>query len=308
MNDDFFDCVTENRKQAPEKDLGPRSLVKWAGGKGMLLSSIVPSFISRDMLRDGNSYIEPFSGSCAMAFHLKFKKMILNDKNIKLMNFYEQVKCRPEKLVRKINLLIKDGVSYGDREKFYYKIRSEYNELCLVKGNGITHASMFWFLNKTCFNGMYRETKYGAFNIPFGKRDCPIPDVDDFVYISNILKNCKIYHKPFEKICDMAKEHDIVYLDPPYIPISKTSSFSSYLRYGFDDSDHKRLCKMMQKMSDDNVYVIMSNSNSEETKSIYGSLSGFQIFEIDAPRLISGKSKGRGMVKEIIVTNKDTVK
>lgn len=300
MENDFFTEASHNKLILKTP---PKSLVKWAGGKGMLLSSIVPRFINKSMLQDNGTYLEPFAGSCAMAFHLAFDRMIINDKNIKLMNFYDQVKNRPEKLVRKILRRVDEYMASKDKESYYYSVRDEYNKMVLVAGNGLTHASLFWFINKTCFNGMYRETKNGDFNIPYGKRDCPRPDLNDFLFINGILQKCTICHRPFEKICDMAKSGDIVYLDPPYIPTSKTSSFSDYLRYGFDYEDHKRLCKIMMKMSNRNVHVIMSNSNCDNTKSIYGSLIGFKFREVSVTRLISGKTSGRGIVKELIITN-----
>ena len=231
--------------------------------------------------------------------------MILNDKNIKLMNFHDQVKKRPEKLHRKIIKYVEQYKKTDNQENFYYETREAYNKLTLATdNNGLTHASLFWFLNKTCFNGMYRETRRGDFNIPFGKRDCPVPDLKDFMDVSLALKNCLLYHKPFDVICEMAKQGDIVYLDPPYIPVSKTAGFSSYLRYGFGIDDHKKLCKIMNQLSNLGVYVVMSNSDCDATRDIYGDLIGFNLIQVETQRLISGKSRGRGKITELIISNK----
>lgn len=289
-----------------EKEAKP--LLKWTGGKSRLLDSIVPTFLNKSMLGKNKKYIEPFAGSCSVAFYLNCDKMILNDKNIKLMNFYTQVKTRPDKLYRKINKLVdayKLSSSKKKQEAFFYKVRDSYNGLCLTEGNGLVHASLFWFINKTCFNGMYREKKDGAYNIPFGKRDCPEPKLDNFLSVSEILQKCELYHKPFEAICEMAEPYDVVYLDPPYIPVSKTSSFSGYLRYGFDENDHKRLCKIMQTLSDNNVTVVLSNSSCQSTLDIYGGLVGFHHYKVEVHRTVSGTNKGRGKIKELIITNRE---
>ena len=145
-----------------------KPLLKWAGGKSMLLPFLIPKFLKQDE----NAYIEPFIGDGSVALALQCPNMILNDKNIKLMNFHEQVQKRPEKLHRKIIKYINVYNNIKNRKEqgyFFYKTREKYNSLTLSnKNNGLTHASLFWFLNKTCFNGMYRENPRGDFNIPFG--------------------------------------------------------------------------------------------------------------------------------------------
>lgn len=302
----------ENSSQEAIAEEKTKSVLKWTGGKSRLISSIIPRFINPQVLKSGSVYIEPFAGSCSVAFAVNHNRMILNDKNIKLINFFTQTKTRPEKLFRKISKLVKEYEKCNgldEQEKFFYKIRETYNSLVLSSnGNGLTHASFFWFLNKTCFNGMYRETSNGKFNIPFGKRDCPKPCLKDFLNVSAILKNCHLYGKPFETICSMAKPDDMVYLDPPYIPVSITSSFSGYLRYGFDLNDHKKLCKIMQGLSDNNVRVVMSNSDCELTRQTYGGLRDFSFHHVETTRLISGHAKGRGKIKEVVITNMEKFK
>ncbi len=276
------------------------TLVKWPGGKSQLIDFIVPSFISSLKIKDG-FYIEPFAGSCAIAFALNHKNTIINDKNIKLINFYRQVKNSPYKLINKINKIISEG---DEKEDYYYFIRQKYNKTILSKGNGIIHAAMFWFLNQTCFNGMYREDKNGNFNIPYGKRKCKMPKIENFILTSKKLQHYKIFSKNYKQIISMAKENDWVYLDPPYIPVSFTSSFSSYLRYGFEEKDHIELKNIIQCNAEKGVNIILSNSNSEKTKEIYGDLKGFEFFETKKiQRLISGKNKGRKKLTELIITN-----
>lgn len=298
--------MVEQYRQRQKETATSRPLLKWAGGKSMILESIIPRFLASDMIKNNQTYIEPFVGSGAVAFALHYPRMILNDKNIKLMNFHEQVKQRPEKLYRKIQKYIEQYEKHKnlqEKENFYYKTRNKYNSLVLTKGNGLVHASLFWFLNKTCFNGMYRETKRGDFNIPFGKRDCPIPVLESFILVSSILKNSLLMHKPFDTVYDLAKTGDIVYLDPPYIPVSSTASFSDYLRYGFNLDNHKKLCRIMNELSDRGVYVVMSNSDCPVTRQIYGDLRGFKFSTIEVRRFISGKASGRKKITELIISN-----
>jgi len=304
--DEIVEIYKREQHQKCFESVTSGPLLKWAGGKKMVLPFIVPRFLNTKMLMDGNTYIEPFLGSGCVAMSLNFPRMILSDKNIKLMNFHEQVKQRPDKLYRKIMKYVDRYAlckTIEEQEKFYYEARKKYNSLILTKGNGILHASLFWFLNKTGFNGMYRETKSGDFNIPFGKRDCPIPSLNHFKIVSSILHNSDLLHKPFDAVCEMSKKGDIVYLDPPYIPISKTSSFSSYLRYGFDENDHKKLCRIMNDLSSMGVYVVMSNSNCSATMEIYGKLKGFVFTEVETQRFISGKSSGRKKITELVISN-----
>jgi DNA adenine methylase len=256
----FEECFTVPK--AKSSNNRTKSLIKWAGGKSGIISQIVPDFLNRDLLKDGGCYFEPFAGSCTLALYLNYENMVLNDKNIKLINFFRQVKDKPGKLVKKINTVVDSYVKSDSKSKFYNELREKYNCTVLSKGNGIVHAAMFWFLNKTGFNGMYRETSSGDFNIPFGKRKCPVPDLNHFLEVSDILRKCRLYSHNYKIVCDMAKEGDIVYLDPPYIPISDTSGFSDYLRYGFNLKDHENLYRIMEKMDQKGVYVVMSNSSS----------------------------------------------
>jgi len=284
------------------------TIIKWAGSKSRLLEKIYPFLKGAKNFTDDNFYIEPFAGSLSVALSIRKKKMILNDKNLKLINFFEQVRDKPEKLVKKINKIISDSEKYTNKADFYHEIRNLYNNLILSKGNAITVAAIFWYLNKTGFNGMYRETSKGKFNTSFGKRICPTPNFKLFMDVSCALKNVILLHKPFEPVCSMAEKNDIVYIDPPYLPVSRTSSFSSYLRYGFGIENHKRLCLKMKEMNDLGVYVVMSNSFGKMTEEIYSCLkeSGFMFHEIEAMRVISGDKKGRGKIKELIITNIET--
>lgn len=277
------------------------SLLKWVGGKKRLLKPIV-ELISK-CYSEGVTYYEPFLGSGAVIFSCNFLKTVIGDKNKKLINFYESVKEKPEELVKSILDLRHQFNKSINKLDFFNDIKTQFN---MPQNDLIRQSSMFWFLNKMGFNGMYRENKSGEYNIPFSQaKSMPSPDMKDFLHISNILKskNCILKQGDYQLTCLDIKPKDIVYLDPPYIPISLTAAFTSYTNDDFVLKDHEILKNFIEKISSEGVYVILSNSNSEKTKEIYGNMNGFRMEEVDVTRLISGKSKGRGKIKELIIHN-----
>ena len=280
------------------------SPLKWAGGKKRLLNHLIYDYIyPYSQINPNATFYEPFLGSGTVAFNSGFKKMVLGDKNPRLMIFYKEIRDRPEKVLTKILKYQKIYTKTTNKEQYYYQLRNEFNNIHITKNSGVKLSALFWILNKTGFNGMYRETKEGKFNIPFGKRPCPSPKIETFMQISNILKNSEVKRGDFENICQKIKKGDIIYLDPPYIPISKTASFNTYLKNGFNINDQKRLKRFMKKMNENGVKIIMSNSDCKLTRDIYGKMKNFHTNTIKVQRLISGKSKGRTKIQEIIMTN-----
>jgi len=295
--DDFIEKLENNQNSHIQKPL-----LKWAGGKTQILSYLIP--LLKQNISTNTTYIEPFLGSGSVAIALNAPRMILNDKNEKLINFHEQVRLNPKILYEEIQQLINRHNKCKDMAGFYYTIRKEYNALELKdEKTKLLSASMFWFLNKTGFNGMYRETKNGDFNIPFGDRKCPSLDFENVMAVSKIFKKCIFFYKSFEEICVMAKKGDIIYLDPPYIPLSKTSSFNGYLKNGFELKLHQKLCKIMNELELSGVNVVMSNSDCDLTRKTYSNLNEFNFKTIDVRRFISGKAKGRRKITELIITN-----
>ncbi len=281
-----------------------KSLIKWAGGKGRVLKSLSPYLLS-DNFYGKNRFIEPFCGSMTVSLFINHPCMLLNDKNRNLINFFEQVKSNPLKLHKKIDKLKNEynGLNKELKSKFYYDIRDRYNKQYIVSGNGITNASYFWFLNKTGFNGMYRETKDGKFNIPFGERDCPDIDFEHINEVALIIENAALSSLNFDSFCNCVTEGDAIYLDPPYLPYSETSNFNSYLGKGFDVELHIKLATIMKRLSRKGVSVLMSNSKSLLTEEIYGKLKGFNMESIMVSRSISAKSESRKKAGELIMAN-----
>ena len=294
VNTDFFGDLEKNICYT-------KPLLKWAGGKQQLLPDILSIIKSVPSI---SRYIEPFVGGGAIAFNANIRPLLLSDKNHRLITFYQEVKENPEDLYREIRLVWETWckTDSSDYESLYLKLRDEFNsDSC----SGLRLAALMWVLNKTGFNGMYRETQGGKFNIPFGKRGCPAPDYSRFESVHKVLQvgNAELVCGDFSVLCSKASDDDLVYLDPPYIPLSITANFISYTKGGFGEKAHFRLQKKMQEMSNRGVHVIMSNSCSHLTYDIYSHLEGFSFIEVNANRNISASSASRKSVKEVIVTN-----
>lgn len=268
----------------------PYPFIKWLGGKTKISGAILERLPDKC-----NTYYEPFVGGGAilikMALSNRFKNAIINDKNPELINAWKTIKKEPELLI----LELRDTSKYLYDKEIYLKIRST-NPKTLDK---VQAAARFIYLNKTCFNGLYRVNKSGEFNTPFGKYTNPlICDSKNINELSQILKKVKIISKNFDFVESEAKSGDAVYFDPPYIPISKTSNFSSYTSDKFGDEDHQRLAEVFKNLVDKNVRTVLSNSFCEDSMNLYGS---YDISHIIGQRSIGGDVSYRNSVKEIIV-------
>lgn len=266
----------------------PKPFVKWAGGKRQIVDILI-----KEIPTEFNTYIEPFVGGGALLFELLPKKAIINDVNSELINAYLVIKNFPERLIKSLK-------NHKNEEEYYYKIRAlDPNKLSPVE-----RASRFIYLNKTCFNGLYRENSSGQFNVPFGKYKTPkIVDEENIRIVSEYLNTADItiLNSDYKKVCKLAKKGDFVYLDPPYYPLSKTSSFTKYTRYDFTEKDQKELAEIFKKLDRKGCYVLLSNSNTEFIKNLY---RGYEIKEIQANRAINSKAEGRKKAKiEVLIKN-----
>ena len=272
--------------------------LKWAGGKRGLISQTLP-FIPKNF----NNYFEPFVGGGAVFFSLynlgflKNKKIYLFDRNEELINAYNIVKYKPLKLIE----VLKEFKENHSKE-FFYNIRewdrsSDYTQISPIK-----KAARFIYLNKTCFNGLYRVNKKGQFNVPFGKYKNPnIIDETNILNVSVALKNVEIKCCDFSEVLKYAKNSDFVYFDPPYYPLNKTSSFTSYIQDNFLETEQKRLYEVFCELDKKGVFIIESNSDTEFINNLY---KNFDIIKIKANRFINSKSKGRGKISELLIRNK----
>lgn len=269
-------------------------VLKWAGGKRQLLSSITAVFPE-----SFNRYHEPFFGGGAVFFSLEPEDGTINDLNQRLMDFYRAVKRWPEDL-------IEENTSHQHSKEYYYAARDEFNDLRDLeeksKSEAVREASLLLYLNRTCFNGLYRENSDGEFNVPFGRFSNPDWIQSDRIRsMSRALQDTEICNEDFEYVRDAADPGDLVYFDPPYQPVSTTADFTDYHAEGFDESDQTRLRDLVVKLSERDVYVVASNS--PPVADLYEDYDEFGIQQVDASRSINSDAANRGDVAEILITN-----
>lgn len=273
------------------QDLQPaaRPFLKWAGGKSKLISQYIPYFPSKFV-----TYYEPFLGGGAVFFYLAGAQVfpaILSDINSELVNAYCCVRDRVEELIFLLELH-----QTNHSKHYYYQVRSREH------GTDIEKAARLIYLNKTCFNGLYRENSKGEFNVPMGKYKNPlICNAAGLRSASATLQLTKIENRPFDVILDDAKtEQDFVYFDPPYYPLSNTSNFTAYSREAFNELDQIRLRDTFAELARRGVKVMLSNSDCSLIRELY---QDFNIHEISAARAINSNAKKRGKIFELLVTS-----
>lgn len=274
-----------------------KPIMKWVGGKRELLPELrknIPSSFDKET----NTYYEPFIGGGALLFDILPHHGVINDSNEELINLYKVVKNDVDSLIREIS-------SYPYDKDFYYSIR----ELDRREGfpdflSDIKRAARTLYLNKTCFNGLYRVNKKGQFNTPFGKYSNPtICKEDDLKDVSSYFNDndISIMSGDFAQCAKDAQEGDFVYLDPPYVPLSKTSSFTSYTKEGFEDCDQKRIKSIIDDLSNNGVYVLMSNSSSSDVFDLYS--SDYSVETVKVARKVNSKAHKRNKIDEFLIKN-----
>ncbi|WP_088863360.1 DNA adenine methylase [Thermococcus celer] len=271
-------------------------ILKWAGGKRQILHEIV-ALMPKDF--KSRTFHEPFFGGGAVTFWMEPDKGTINDINPKLVNFYVVVRDH-------VDELIEDAEEHKNEKEYFYKARAEFNEIVRTgfKIPNIRLASLLLYLNKTAFNGLYRENRNGEFNVPFGKYKNPrIVDEERLRKASGVLKKLDIYNEDFTYILRAAGPGDLVYFDPPYHPVSETASFTSYSKEDFSKEDQKRLRDVCLELHERGVYFILSNSYVKPVRELYEGIDGLEILKIYAKRPINSKADRRGEVPEMLVTN-----
>jgi len=269
--------------------------VKWVGGKRGLLEQILPLFP-----KDFNNYFEPFVGGGAVFFELfsrgvlEGKKVVLSDINKELINAYLVVRDNPNELIKKLK-----EYEANHSKEFYYQIRELDRKEEFENLSNVERATRFIYLNKTCFNGLYRVNKKGYFNTPIGRYKNPnIADVETILNASEALANVTILHQSFEEVLNYAKKGDFVYFDPPYYPLNATSNFTSYDSNCFLEKEQIKLYKVFDKLVQEGVKVVESNSDTKFIKDLY---KNYDIQIVNANRFINSKSNGRGKISEVLI-------
>ena len=268
--------------------------VKWEGGKRQLL----PDIKRRLPTRYGR-YIEPFVGGGAVCFALAQSGSLINDKNPALIHTYHTIQQHTEELIATIRIL-DDGIISG-RKEYYYEKRARYNEKLRQSCYDTETAALFIFMNKHCFNGLYRVNRHGAFNVPYNGSIRTSMDEKNIRAIAAFLDSIEITQGDFEIAAERAEAGDFVFFDSPYAPLNPTS-FEAYTKEGFERKDHERLASLYRKLTKRGCYCMLTNHNTEFIRTLY---DGFHIAVVTARRAInSDASKRTG--EEVIICNYET--
>lgn len=276
----------------PLKRMGP--FVKWAGGKGQLLDRI------QARIPDSyDTYHEPFIGGGAVLLGIQPGKAVINDTNKQLVNIYRQLRDDPKAVIQSVNKLDQAGKCDKD---FYLRIRTRYNEKIANHELDAECAGLMIWINKHCFNGLYRVNSKGLFNVPYNNRESGKSiDEENLINIGDYLGQAKvdILCDDFEVACENVKKGDFVYFDSPYVPISMTASFTDYTKDGFTVDDHERLAKVFRRLDGIGAKVMLSNHDVPFVHELYG---GYNIETVDVKRMINSNAAKR-VGKEVIITN-----
>lgn len=268
--------------------------VKWAGGKRQLLEKLNARIPNGGF----NRYFEPFVGAGAFWLDLRPDSAIINDTNEQLMNCYTVIRDNPKELLRIIN-----GLDHGkcDKDGFLAN-RKRYNDKIAAGELDTEMAGLLIWLNKHCFNGLYRTNKNGLFNVPYNNKELGksvdelnIMNISYYLNHSNITLECE----DFEVVCQACEARDFVFFDSPYVPVSDTAGFVDYTKESFKEEDHRRLAALYRELTERGCYCLLTNSNTEFVRDLY---DGFEIVEVDVNRAINADAKKR-KGKEVIITN-----
>lgn len=290
-----------------------RPFLKWAGGKTQLLNDIKQALPNDISSWQDFTYIEPFVGGGAVLFWMirnfpNMKRAVANDVNTDLINAYKIIKARPKELVIKLRALQKHYHAIpneDERRDFFMAQRAKFNSKA---HDEVEHASLLIFLNRTCFNGLYRVNSKGHFNVPFGKYGNPtICDEETIFANSAALQGVELINCDFEETLDYAKGKTFFYFDPPYKPLSNTSSFNSYAKDSFDDKEQERLKKFCDTITNQNHSFLLSNSdvrsNDPDNHYFDNLFANHYIDRVNARRIINSNPDKRGSLTELLITN-----
>ncbi|MDM3851343.1 MAG: DNA adenine methylase [Aphanizomenon gracile PMC649.10] len=271
-----------------------KPFVKWAGGKRQLVPTILANHLPKNY--NLQTYYEPFIGGGALLFSLQPKKAVINDSNAELINCYKIIK-------NSLDELIEDLKNHKNNEYYYYDIRDWDREKNFKSKTEVQRASRIIFLNKTCYNGLFRVNSQGQFNVPFGKYKNPnILDIAVLKAVNKYLNEnqVRILNSDFQEAVKDAKRGDFIYLDPPYDAVSETASFTGYDVNGFNKQEQRRLKEVFDDLNSRGCHILLSNAYTEFIEDLY---KDYLHTKISAIRAINCNGKKRGKVDEILVKN-----
>ena len=275
----------------------PKPFIKWVGGKRQLLDQfrLMNLYPPEKFDPLKNNYFEPFVGGGAVFFDLMPEKAYLSDLNKELVITYNVIK-------NNLNLLVKSLRKHKNTKEHFLKMRSKK----IDKLTDIEIASRFIYLNRTCFNGLYRVNSKGEFNVPFGQNKNPlICDEKNLEKVSKALQNVEIKNEDYKNVLKYAKKGDFVYFDPPYYPVSKTSSFTSYTKKSFLEKEQIDLRDTFVELTKRGCFVMLSNSDTPFINKIYSDIKSkkIRISKVYANRAVNSKASRRGKITEVLITN-----
>ena len=291
-----------------------KPFVKWAGGKGKLLKTLEKYLPSDFEKQESISYIEPFVGGGAMLFYMlerykNINKVIINDINPELIACYRQIQNEHENLIQELRELENKHLSYQsheERRKDYEANREEYNELHLSQDSAnlfeVRKVALFIYLNKTCFNGLYRENRRGIFNVPFGRYAHPtICNESQIIEAHNALQGVQILNDDYHVIKVNPNEYSFVYIDPPYKPLPGSNNFKEYTKFMFGDEQQIELKLYCDELTKQNAKIMVSNSFCKDFfKELY---QGYSFQAVLAPRYINAFAANRNPIYELLIKN-----
>lgn len=286
-----------------------KPFIKWAGGKGQLLNTIRQKYPTNI-----EYYCEPFVGGGAVLFdvleNFHPKEVLINDINPELTNAYIHIRDNLETVISMLSSIQETFWVMADdeRKEYFYLKRSRFNELIQQDVSTEEKAALFIFLNKTCFNGLYRVNGKGLYNVPIGTYTKPlICDEDNIRNVSRLLQGIEIQCGDYSECEFFIKSNTFVYIDPPYRPLSTTSSFTSYAKTEFGDEQQVQLGRFIEQISLKGAKIIASNSdpkNADENDNFFDDIySKFNINRVSATRMINSNSKNRGTINELLISN-----
>ena len=298
-----------------EKDrIECKPFIKWVGGKGQLLPEINKLY-PIELGKNINKYAEIFLGGGAVLFDIlskyKLDEVYISDKNLELINTYKSIRDNVDILIKSLKEMEEQYIPLNneDRKIYYYEKREEYNSLKInSEVNNIEKAILFIFLNKTCFNGLYRVNKKGKFNVPMGAYKKPkICDKENLKNVSLTLRNVKIVYADYRESEKFIDEKTFVYIDPPYRPLNTSSSFTSYTENDFNDKEQIELAEYINVLNKKGAKIVISNSdpkNNDIDDNFFDKLyKNYNINRVKATRMLNSNASLRGAINELLITN-----
>lgn len=314
-----------NPESAPIKSksatLPAKPFLKWAGGKSQLIEKISAYFPPEICAGKITKYAEPFIGGGALFFyiaqnHPEIKSFYISDANAELTIAYQTIQRDVDSLIAALAAIEEKyhSLTREEQKEFFYETRSGFNSKLTeinfkeFQPNWIQRTATIIFLNRTCFNGLFRVNSKGEFNVPFGDYKNPkISDPENLIAVSNLLQKTSIEHADFTGCQHFVDDETFVYFDPPYRPISQTASFNSYAKSSFGDDEQTRLSEFFRLLDEKNAWLMLSNSDPKNINPndnfFENAYQGFQIERVKATRIINSKAEKRGQINELLIMN-----